>query len=69
MAGTEDIFRITEEISLTKVVEVTIVKTQEPDHHTNNNQQITASAEPVTVPTTSCVFAYKVLPGLWHKGS
>ena len=50
MAGTED-------ISVTKVVEVPIVHTQETDHHINNNQEIIASAELVTVPTTSCVIA------------
>ena len=34
-----------------------IVHTQETDHHTNNNQEVTASAELFTVPTTSRVIA------------
>ena len=62
MAGTEEIL-ITEEISLTKVVDVTIVSTQETNHHNNNNQEMTASAEPVTVPTTWYVIALQGFSG------
>ena len=53
---------------------MTIVNTQVPDHHNNNNQKRTTSAEPVAVPTTSCVivlqgFARSVAHGAMMPGT